>query len=221
MLNRVTAQHGLKDLLDLVKTDVMRSLNCHSIGTIQEFNSAEQTAKVSINYKKVVYDRADTPTLLDYPVLVDCPVIILSGGDGVITFPIKVGDTCLVLFNDRDIDNWFSSGQVMGPASPRLHSFADGIVLVGVRSLKTPVADYDAARVVIGKDTTKVKLGDKVRIENASSDLLTALTQLITTLDTFFTATSGASIEPTLAPAASAAKTAVAAFKTTLQGLLE
>jgi hypothetical protein len=74
---------------------------------------------------------------------------------------------------------------------------------------------------VIGKETTKVKLGDKVRIENASSDLLTALTQLITTLDTFFTATSGASIEPTLAPAASAAKTAVAAFKTTLQGLLE
>ncbi len=220
--NAAVSDFDLKALLDLVKVDTMLSTNCHAIGTIQSFDETKQTAQVSINYKRITYGAPETePVLTDYPLLLDCPVVVVTGGTGGITFPIAVGDTCLVFFNDRDIDNWHTSGQVMPPASLRIHSFSDAIALVGIRSLKNPISGYSASKAVFFLGTTKISLGSKIKAQNAATDLLTALTMLTTLLDTFLTATSAATIEPTLGPAAAAAKVALALYKTTLEGLLE
>jgi hypothetical protein len=47
--------------------------------------------------------------------------------------PIQSGDTCLVLFCDRDLDNWFESGQITTLNSNRVHDLSDGVALVGIR----------------------------------------------------------------------------------------
>ncbi len=136
------------DLLNLFKKDLLIGLNCHHLGTIQSFNAVDQTAKVTINYKKTFFKPNTviggiTPTTKDYPVIVDAPVISIGGGNGMITFPIKKGDECLVLFNDRNIDNWFSGSTTSPVATGRLHSFSDAIILVGVRSLPNVILNYN------------------------------------------------------------------------------
>ncbi|CAK9250669.1 unnamed protein product [Sphagnum jensenii] len=73
--------------------------------------------------------------------------------------PIAQGDQCLILFNDRSIDNWFTSGQVQPLASSRLHSFSDGIALVGLNYLNngvTKLTNYDSTRAVLRNSTTGV-----------------------------------------------------------------
>lgn len=68
------------------------------------------------------------------PLLVDVPVIFPSGGGYTLTFPIALGDECLVLFSSRCLDAWWQSGGVQVQADVRMHDLSDGIALVGMRS---------------------------------------------------------------------------------------
>ncbi len=146
--NLTPQEPQLADLLSLQKKGIFLSLNCHHIGTIEKFDATQQTAQVSINYKKTYFrpnpqTGANEPQLIDYPVLLDCPVVVLGGGGAGLTFPIAPGDECIVLFNDRDINTWFQGNSSAGNPTPRLHSLADGIALVGVRSLPNVLQDYE------------------------------------------------------------------------------
>lgn len=157
--NLTVTEPGLKDLLDLHKRDVLLSTNCHHIGVIDDFDPVTQTAKITIPYKKTFFKKSATsddvePYYVEYPPIIDCPVVVLGGGAGSLRFPIRKGDECLLLFNDRDIDNWFSGSQSSGTASLRLHSFSDAIAIVGIRSRLNLLKDYDP-------DKTELKHGDK------------------------------------------------------------
>lgn len=192
-LNTAKTNPTLRDAFDAVKKEVFLGLNCHALGTIQLFNSITQTVNVTINYKKV-FLKSDPLTgiisqvMVDYPVLMNCPIVILQGGNAALTMPIAIGDTCLILFNDRDMDAWLASGQVGPCATQRLHSFSDGIALVGVRSSVNPVLGYDPIRTVLKNGLTKIRLGNKVDISNEATDLKTVLDGLCDLLATAFNA---------------------------------
>lgn len=134
----------------------MMQLNCHQVGEIVSFDPTTQTAEVQIKMLKTYNGE-----LKDYPVLIDCPCIILGGCKGRITFPISAGDSCLVLFNDRDIDNWFSGGQKMQPRTERKHNFSDAIALVGPRNLQNKITDYfvEGAELKYGNSSIKLRDG--------------------------------------------------------------
>lgn len=154
---------GLKDLLNLFEQNLMINFNCHHLGTIESFDPEDQTAQVTINYQRTFFNLNATTQQYEavqvpYPVLIDCPVVILSGNQTALTFPIAKGDQCLVLFNDRDIDNWFAGSTTAGVATPRLHSFSDALILVGVNSLQYTWDDYDTTRAMLrgGEDSGSI-----------------------------------------------------------------
>lgn len=192
-LNTNNPNPNLRDLLELWKRNVMLSLNCHAIGTIESFNNENQTVSASINYPRTYYkkstDSAESesgfykPVTVNYPVLVDMPIVILSGGNSRLTFPIAKGDQCLILFNDRSIDQWFQNGQKATLELNRLHSFSDGIALIGLRSLVSAIDDYDTARAVLKNTNAQIAVGaNKIEISNATRDLKTLLQDLITAI---------------------------------------
>lgn len=161
----------LADALNLLQKQIFLNLNCHHVATIQEFDALTQRAKATINYTKTYFRPISGATTTEtvqvsYPVLVDCPVIVLGGGQGSIQFPITKGDECLALFNDRDIDNWLQGTTTQPVNSGRLHSFADAILLVGVRSLPNVLTSYPTDHVAVKFGTTVIKLyADKASIE--------------------------------------------------------
>lgn len=196
------ADPQLKDVLDQQQKEIFLSLNCHHLGTIQEFDAENQTASVTINYKKTYFRMNSAtglygPVLVDYPPLTDCPVIVLGGAAGALTFPIAKGDECLVLFNDRDLDNWFQGSSGGGVATTRLHSFADAIVLVGIRSLGKVLTNYDEARAVLKNGTAMVGVGSTlVKIANEDFTLKELLQQLIDNVKDLVTATAAITVAP-------------------------
>ena len=184
----------LSNFFDIIKKDILINLNCHHIGIVQSFNSSTQRAQVKIVYNKTLqvlnwngYELQN----VSYPIMADCPVIVLGGGLTSLTFPITIGDECLVLFNDRDIDNWISNSVTLEVNSSRLHSFSDGIILVGLRSALNVVKNYSSTDAVLQNGTTNVSVGiAKITIQNQIdtlgniiNDLLTAI-KGITTLAT-------------------------------------
>lgn len=126
---------SLLQILEQQKREVMKAINCVRIGVIQSFDASKQTVTVKIAQKQVTSIQPDgTKTLADYPLLLVVPVVFPSGGGFTMTFPIAAGDECVVLFNDRELDNWLLSGAGFAPTTGRIHDLADGIAVVGLHS---------------------------------------------------------------------------------------
>lgn len=132
----------LDDLLDELKNEIFANLNCIQIGKIESINTSEQTVEVAIQVKR----RVDVDKTQNYPLLVDVPIIVLQGDGTFLELPIKVGDYCLVFFNDRCIDTWWDSGNLAEPLTTRKHDLSDGFALVGINP-KTSVLSLDNDKV--------------------------------------------------------------------------
>jgi len=127
---------NLKIILDEVKADIFSTFNCIQIGKISKVTSSEQTVEIELQIKRLAADGTSTA----YPVLVDCPYFVLQGGGAYIDMPIKKGDYCIVLFNDRNIDNWWSTANVADPATARKHSLSDALAIVGLNPKTSPLS---------------------------------------------------------------------------------
>jgi len=94
---------------------------------------------------------------LQMPLLVDIPVWFPGGGGATLTFPIKKGDECLVVFAARCIDAWWQLGVGSGsapgrvPPDARMHNLSDGIAYVGLRNSNRSYA-VDTANVQLRSD---------------------------------------------------------------------
>ncbi len=221
--NFTVAEPTMADLLNLTKRDVMFQLNCHALATIRAVDLTAQTVTAEINYPKTFLETAQTGVPFDsnvsYPPLVDMPFIIIQGAAAALTMPIAVGDTCLILFNDRDMDNWLHSGQNGPVRTQRLHAFSDGIALIGVNSSQRAIASYDTARAVLRNGDASVGVGTtKVQIKNTTKNLNTILQNLITTIENITTTPAVVGVPCTVSAASISALSAVAAD---LGGLLE
>lgn len=168
----------LNAAIDLKLKILLQTLNCHKVGEVQSFNSQLQTATVKIMHQINV-----AGILAEYPLLVDVPVFILGGGDRVVTLPVRQGDTCLVLFHDRDFDKWYATGASVEPNTARLHDLADGLCLVGFRSMANPVTAYSTTDVEVRNGSNRLAVGDQFLMKNSSTDLKFVLDRIIDCLN--------------------------------------
>jgi len=221
----------LRALLDNLKAEIFYTLNCHQLGVIESFDPVKQTASIRLSMLRVIGTEE-----VAYPLLTDCPVMFPAAGGAYMTFPVVKGDPCLVLFNDRDIDNWFTTGNVVAPNSIRAHSLSDGIAILGIRSLANPppYTANDAVVVSYGNSSVKLKtgigelitiknqhylgtgtltIGSRLHFDNPLADLRGTLDQLCNTL-TAWVNTGGSTPNP-------ATIAAIAAVKTKLSYILE
>lgn len=140
------------------------TLNCHHIGVIQSFYPSTQTADIEIAYKQVVSIENGVKVFQEYPLLMECPVIVLFGGVDFISLPVTAGDSCLVLFNDRDLDQWLNNGNGGHPTTSRLHDLSDAIAIVGIRPLTNSIARYlsNGIRLSHGNGNSEIDLKENL-----------------------------------------------------------
>lgn len=176
----------LRSLLNAHRREIFSSLNCHQLAEIVKFDPDAQTATVKIAMNKQVVDYTKNPPAyiyLPYPLLTDCPVFFAGGGDkGALTFPVVPGDSCLVLFNDRDIDNWFTGGANTPPNSSRQHDLSDGLVLVGFRNKAGAIQDFDQDNAKLSFQGGALKIADKVALDGDLSTLRDVLEKVVDAL---------------------------------------
>ena len=104
---------------DALKRDFFMSLHCALPGNVVSFDPERQTAEIQPAVKI---------GLLSYPLLSDVPVFMP------VSFEVRPGDACLVVFADVDIDHWLETGEASVPGSARRHSLSDGFAFVGFQA---------------------------------------------------------------------------------------
>ena len=148
------------------------------VGKIAEFQAIKNTATIEVMSKMAFVDGE----VLEYPLLTDCPVFVLQGQGAYVNMPVGAGDYCIVLFNDRSLDDWWVSGKPMAPTITHTHSLSDGIALVGVQPL-TKLLAIDAAKFGLRGG------GKKISISNDLADLKTQLDAIMALIDKLASAT--------------------------------
>jgi hypothetical protein len=101
---------------------------------------------------------------MDYPLLMQVPLLVLQGGGKYIKFPVAKNDKCLILYCDRDISDWHSKGvEKQIPPTIRSHNSSDAIAICGVNYMEAG----------LGKDNFKRKNGEPaIQINGSDTGLV-------------------------------------------------
>ncbi|WP_419686154.1 Gp138 family membrane-puncturing spike protein [Serratia marcescens] len=125
---------GEQNMATALTDDIMSNLRVALPGIIQSFDPETVTCVVQPAVKGYESDDAGKKSSLSLPLLVDIPVIFPRGGGVTLTFPVKAGDECLLMFADRCIDFWWQNGEVQEPVDGRMHDLSDAFAIVGPQS---------------------------------------------------------------------------------------
>ena len=161
----------LLSVLGAHKREVNKDFNAVKIGVIQSFSPGDSThgpsATVKIAQQQITSVAPDgTRTIQSYPLLATCPVYFPNGGGFTLTFPVAEGDECIILFNDRELDNWMINGPGQPPTTGRMHDLSDAIIIVGLRSNPRGLAN-------ISTNSTQLRSDDQTVFVDLNSNTAT------------------------------------------------
>lgn len=92
------------------------------------------------------------------PELKDVPINIPRAGGWSITFPIKEGDECQVIFQDLCIDGWWFRGGIQNWNDLRRHDLSDAIAIFSPYSQPNVLSSYNTGGLEIRSDDGQTKI---------------------------------------------------------------
>jgi hypothetical protein len=147
----------MDDIVNLLKklsNHVANSIRVCMPAKIETYDFKTQQASVKIDMKEL-YDNGST---IDYPVVSGVPVVFMSSGGASITMPVNRGDSCLLVYADRDMSNWLLGGTGQKPDSTRMHNLSDAIAIMGLFPFASGPRAENNTDVLINYSGSKIML---------------------------------------------------------------
>jgi hypothetical protein len=116
---------GQAEIINDLMQKISNSIRVAMPASVESYDFKTQKADIKIDMQELYQNE----TSLDYPVLSGVPVIFPRCGGASITMPIVRGDTCLVMFLDRDTTSWLLGGKNTKPKSMRSHHLSDAVAI--------------------------------------------------------------------------------------------
>lgn len=174
MSRRPTLSSVLSDSIRYVLND----FNVCMPGRIEKYDAVKQKADVKPLIQKQYLD-GRTESL---PIVVGVPVVFPGAGNRakLNMSVLQQGDFVLMLFCDRNIDQWLSSGRDLPPSTRRQHDLTDAIAIAGLN----PFSGFDNPEPdVVGityKDAKfRIQPDGKVTIGNGVTELLDIIDRIL------------------------------------------
>ena len=162
-------------------------------GIIQSFDSSALTVTARSAVKGSLRQPDGTYKDLTLPLFLDCPVVFPHAGGLSLTFPIRSGDECLIVFASRCIDGWWQSGGIQAQPEARIHDLSDGFVIPGPWSQSKKIGGWSGSEAQLRTDD-----GAAFVAVNVNNHNITAKTTTNITLDAGQTVTIKAGTKATL-----------------------
>lgn len=132
--NQEASKTGLFNVLEALKNNILCTLNCVKVASIVSFDNETLVSCCQIKGKRLMALKNDgNQELKDYP-LIYAKTYFLGYGDTGITHPIGEGMEGILLFNDRELETWYITGESGNLAYDRTHDLSDAIFICGLCS---------------------------------------------------------------------------------------
>lgn len=172
-------------------------------GKIDSYDPDTGFAKVQIQIKRVRLNQEDP---VDFPLLSDVPVWQFRSGNAFVHVPVSAGDFCLVFFFERSIEKFLSSfGTPVDPEDVRKHNLSDCFCLPGeIRPAKSIKSQFgiDPDELFVKNENMIARLlkSGKTSLENATGEILDALSKIIKNQDDLIAALQTATVATAIGP---------------------
>lgn len=123
----------LGEVLNRLRDQIMADLRVAIPARVERFDAARQLVDVKPLLKETSLDEAGAEVVESLHVISNVPVQFPGTAAFALTFDVKPGDECLLVFSDRSLDKWISSGGEVDPVDLRRHHLSDAVALLGVR----------------------------------------------------------------------------------------
>jgi len=177
--NNPAADPSLTDVIRGALTSRLLETYIHLPGTVDSYENGK--AGVQINIKKKYEDGTTSLT----PVITDVPVLLprSDGGEAYLQLPIKRGDTGLLAFSQRSMDEWLIEGGNKAPKSVRMNDKSDAIFIPGLYPFNNTVSENND-NVVLKNGNMSIELypNGKIKIEGATQDFLSLMNDTLSSL---------------------------------------
>ena len=132
--NQEANKTDLFNVLEALKNNILCTLNCIKVASIVSFDSETLVSCCQIKGKRLMALKNDgNQELKDYP-LIYAKTYFLGYSDIGITHPIEEGMEGILLFNDRELETWYITGESGNLAYDRTHDLSDAIFICGLCS---------------------------------------------------------------------------------------
>jgi hypothetical protein len=143
------AEHSLLNAFAGLQSSIWTALPA----IVRKVNLSAQTLEAEPTIQARITKPDQTTEWVTLPLMVDVPILFPSGGGFTLTFPIAVGDECLLVFASRCIDAWWQLGGVQIPPDFRIHDLSDAFALIGPRSQPRVLSSVSSTDVVLRNDS--------------------------------------------------------------------
>lgn len=175
MQSRLQTSNEAKDVIKKWIAESADNIRASMPARVVSYNAATNRASVKPigTYTTPDYQELEYPVIHNVPMQFPCGV----GGTAGVTFPVKAGDGCIVIFADREIEQFLSGGYC---DDMRSHSMNDAYAIPGLYSQAVPTQRENAndvclfnegSLVVLNGDTLKITLSDGTTATFGGGDL--------------------------------------------------
>lgn len=124
----MSEKDNLTDLLNMAMRNRLAELQTATPAIVRSYDYKTQKASV----QPAINRRYKDGQIAEFPIIVNVPVIFPRSGGASLTFPVNVGDTVLLVFASRSIDDWAQRGGVVNQSDTRMHDLNDAIAIPGL-----------------------------------------------------------------------------------------
>jgi len=114
----------LSDLLRQAVEGFLLDLHTQMRGNVVSYDEATKTCEVKIAAKRPVPDGAGGYVMQDIPNIPNVPVAWPSAGGFILHFPLAVGDSVFLTFDEVDVQRWEGNGEVCEPGWLERHGLS-------------------------------------------------------------------------------------------------
>lgn len=147
----------LESLIRRISSDVKSETRVSLPARVTSFDPERQTISCIPTIREMVNINGSV-SYRDLPELRDVPIIVPRAGNWLITLPIKVGDECMVVFQDLCIDGWWFRGGIQNWNDLRRHDLSDAIAIFSPWSQPNTVSSYNPENMEIRSLDGSIKI---------------------------------------------------------------
>ena len=137
--------------------------------------------KQKVDVKPLLKKKYNDGSVVEQPVIYNVPVGHPRAGEAFVHMPIKKGHYVWLIFGDKSLDKWLSTGGNVDPEDVRSHHISDAVAYPGVYPFSDPAAVQNGDDIIISNKTTHifVKPNNHFQVKNAGEELVEILCDFV------------------------------------------
>lgn len=161
MSSPVTLSDAVGSAIDYKLANVNTALPAQ----IVSYDYVKRMASVQPVLNKVYTDG----TIQQMPIVSNVPVVFPGNNVFNFTFPVLVGDYCLLVCSQRSLDDWIYQGGIVSPTDPRKFSLSDAIAIPGLMPFSTSSAADNNTDFILAFKGTEIRINSNGDLNIQSS----------------------------------------------------